>query len=434
MAAEERNFRLDGVYRQRQEGFLMQRVKLPAGVISSLQARAVAEAADRFGKGVLHLTTRGSIELHWLAESDLPALKRLLTSAGLTSRGACGGAVRGITCGSGCHSRDFSLIEDLARRLQRHFAGNPRFERLPKKFKIGIEADASGKRHLIQDAGLVLNCREPGRVSYDLYVAGGLGREPRTGFLLAGALAEERIIPTIEAVVRVYAAGTPPGKRLKHLLADIGEQEFRQRVTADLSASEELPPWSGFSESILPPDDGPRELVEVRFFAGQLSSDDLRKLAALADEWADGALVVTTDQNVALPVASAADPAQACQAADQAGFGSSGPDGPATLRVCPGSHECRMGLAPARDIARSVLAVMGPAGKRLTWAISGCNNSCSQPQLADAGIVTTRLTADEDGQRTPRFDLYRATKTGLGERVAGPLSLTELLEQIERIG
>src|SRR5450759_986484 len=69
--------------------------------------------------------------------------------------------VRGITCGS--HgAQGFPQLESRARRIHRHFTGNPRFERLPKKFKIGIEADVIGGRHLIQDVGLVLAGREEG--------------------------------------------------------------------------------------------------------------------------------------------------------------------------------------------------------------------------------------------------------------------------------
>ena len=115
----------------------------------------------------------------------------------------------------------------MARRLHRHFTGNPRFERLPKKFKIGIEADVSGRRHLIQDVGLVLSDSNANGSRYDVYVAGGLGREPQAGFLFEAAVSENRIIPLIEAIARVYAAHTPAGKRLKHLIREIGEQEFR---------------------------------------------------------------------------------------------------------------------------------------------------------------------------------------------------------------
>ncbi|HEX9079255.1 MAG TPA: hypothetical protein VF795_06685, partial [Desulfuromonadaceae bacterium] len=184
MTIEKKDYRLDGIYRQRQEGHFMQRIKLPAGVISSQQARGVAALARDYGQGRIHLTTRGSMEIHWLREADLPALKRALTTYGLTSRGACGGAVRGITCSSQGSQR-FPVLETLARRLQRHFSGNPRFERLPKKFKVGIEANVTSGRHLIQDVGLVLARLEEGRAHYDVWVAGGLGRAPQAAFLLA---------------------------------------------------------------------------------------------------------------------------------------------------------------------------------------------------------------------------------------------------------
>ncbi len=66
------DFRLDGIYTQRQDGFYMQRVKLPAGVISAGQARTVADVSTTFGQGTVHLTSRGSMEIHWLKEPDLP--------------------------------------------------------------------------------------------------------------------------------------------------------------------------------------------------------------------------------------------------------------------------------------------------------------------------------------------------------------------------
>ena len=202
MGNEPRNMRLDGIYKQRQEGFFMQRVKLPAGVLSAEQARTVAAVAERFGRGTVHLTTRGSMEVHWLAEGDLPLVKQELAKVGLTSRGACGGAVRGVTCSSQ-GAAPFPGLESLARRLQRHFTGNPRFEGLPKKFKIGIEADTTGGRHLIQDVGLVLAGSDDGVATYDVWIAGGLGREPWAGFLLAAGVREERLLPVIEAVIVV---------------------------------------------------------------------------------------------------------------------------------------------------------------------------------------------------------------------------------------
>lgn len=424
-------YRLDGIYLQRQSGFYMQRVKLAAGVISAAQARAVAAIAERFGRGTLHLTSRGSIEIHWLAEESLQEVKRQMAQVGLTSRGACGGAVRGVTCGSQS-AQGFPVLERVATRLHRHFTANPRFERLPKKFKIGIEAEVSGGRHLIQDAGLVLAKVEEGRAWFDVWVAGGLGREPRPGFLLAESVAEERLIPVIEAVLKVYVTHAPPPKRLKFLAQTFGQEELARLIKAEAVFCEEVPPATGLAEHLIPAPAG-RQRLEVPFFAGSLTSDQLRNLARFADACADGVLMVTADQDVAFLLAEGLSvPEAAVTLQDATGY--SAADGAnVILRVCPGTHECRMGLAATRDVAADIQAAIGNRTNERIWALSGCPNSCTQPQLADVGIVAAKLAADDDGGKTPRFDLYRRDGAGLGQKVEESLPLGELLEKVRRI-
>ena len=411
----------------------MQRVKLPAGAISAGQARAVAEIAEQFGRGLVHLTVRGSMEIHWIREESLSEVKRALGRAGLTSRGACGGAVRGVTCNSQ-GAAGFPVLEALARQMHRHFTGNPRFERLPKKFKLGIEASTDGKRHLIQDVGLVLARTEEGQAWYDVWVAGGLGREPEEGFLLAEAVPETRIIPLIEAIILVYVAHTPAGKRLKHLVREIGRDELLRRIEAQPSAHEELPPVTGLPESLVPGGNDGANYVEVPFFAGDMTSANLRALAAFADAWAGGMLMVTGTQNMAVTLPADSDPDGARDELARAGFAAGRRDAGGTFRICPGSHECIMGLTPTREVAREILSAMGPAAETLTWALSGCQNSCSQPQLANIGIVSARLVTGEDGQRTPRFDIYRDQNGGLGVKTGEGLERGALLDEIRRLG
>ncbi len=423
-------YRLDGIYKQRQGDFYMQRVKLPAGVVSADQARALAAISTRFGQGTIHLTTRGSMEIHWLKEDDLSQVKRELAKVGLTSRGACGGAVRGITCGSQ-GALGFPVLETLARRLHRHFTGNPRYERLPKKFKIGLETDVSGGRHLIQDVGLVLADIENGRARFDIWIAGGLGREPRPGFQIYERVPEERIIPIIEAIVRVYAAHAPPPKRLKFLAAEFGEMKLRQLIEAEESYSEEIPDITGLPEYLVPAECGHNRL-ELQVFAGKLTAGQLAAIADSADLHADGVLMVTANQDIALMLSPGIDSAVTLNSLQQStGLAA---DVPAPVfRVCPGNHECLMGLSATRDVARELLAHMGEKGRTLIWALSGCNNSCSQPQLADVGIVASRLGADTDGQKTVRFDVYRRLQTGLGSKVHEGMTKAELFETLHSI-
>ncbi|RME39486.1 MAG: nitrite/sulfite reductase [Deltaproteobacteria bacterium] len=419
--------RLDGIYQQKGEDRWMQRIKLPAGVLSSRQATSIADLADRFAGGRLHLTTRGSIELHDLRGHDLAELNRQLVAVGLTGRGACGGAVRGISCSASFGPR-FPACQSLARRLHRHFTGNPWFEGLPKKFKIGIEGSTENRRHLIQDIGLVFAGEREAEPLWDVWCGGGLGREPKPALLLAERVPERRLIPLIEGVLVVYRNGAKKGKRLKHLITEIGEAEFRDRLRAATPEPFDTLVRSGLGELLSPATD--EEPVLVPVFAGELRADQLRRMARLADEYAGGCLAVTGNQDIAFAPTSEKNRAALQQRLNLAGPGDSLCHPAPTFRICPGSHECRMGLAPTRDIAAGILENLPAAASGLSLAISGCPNSCSQPQLADIGIVTRSLKKGPNGMAEPRFDLLLGENTGLGHPLAQNIGIEDLQNRI----
>lgn len=421
--------RLDGIYQQNAAGDLMLRIKLPAGVLSAEQAVQIAAISERFSNGGLHLTTRGSIELHWLRYEQLAATATALAAVGLTSRGACGGAVRGISC-STSFAPGFETAQALARRLHRHFTGNPHFEGLPKKFKIGVDAGYPGARHLIQDVGLV----HVGAGRYDVWIAGGLGREPQAGFRFAAEVPEEQLLPLLEAVVRAYRKHVPAPKRLKYLAQQVGRERLRELIAAERSGAPASFPFRYLEPALTAvPTAG---VVTVPVFAGELPAATLRRLAQLAATHGGGFLAVTADQNLALvpsdvPARTALETALAAE-----GLGDAAADSGVarTLRICPGSHLCRMGLAPTRDLARQLLATLGPEGQALSWAISGCPNGCAQPQLAEAGILVSKTVKDASGERRPRFTLLRRTGEGLGTAVGTDLGLAELLQAVAALG
>ncbi|WP_305044037.1 nitrite/sulfite reductase [Geoalkalibacter sp.] len=426
-AVDFHQLRLDGIYRMNEQDELMLRIKVPAGVLSVEQALKVAELAERFAGARVHLTTRGSIELHRVRLGDLAAIGRGLAAVGLTTRGACGGAVRGIAC-STSFSPNFALTQALVRRLHRHFAGNPHFEHLPKKFKIGVEDGYLGSRHLIQDLALVLVDAAQDEPRYDVWVAGGLGREPQAAVLFAQGVAQSRLLPLAEAVVRLHARHTPPGKRLKHVLRRIGAECFFRLLDAELlDGPGQLAP-AGLDAVPAPP--SAVAPLTATIFAGDLDAALLRRLAHLAGVHAGGYLAVTADQNLAFALESEADRAILREQLAEAGLRGDTPEERTTLRVCVGNHACRMGLSPTRDVARRMLQVMPESARSLSWAISGCPNSCSQPQLADFGVVSSRLAKDEQGERHPSFDVYRRKDAKLGEKVREGLSLAELLDAV----
>jgi hypothetical protein len=50
------------------------------------------------------------------------------------------------------------------------------------------------------------------------------------------------------------------------------------------------------------------------------------------------------------------------------------------------------------------------------------------------GIVSSNLVKDEDGGRTPRFDVYRLSGEGLGAVVERSLTLDELSRKVRELG
>jgi len=93
MTVDLQTLRIDGIYRQNDNNDLMLRIKIPGGLLSPVQAEAIAALSERFSNQLLHLTSRGSIELHWLRPENVEEVGRQLAAVGLTSRGACGGEI-----------------------------------------------------------------------------------------------------------------------------------------------------------------------------------------------------------------------------------------------------------------------------------------------------------------------------------------------------
>src|SRR4029078_5387757 len=86
-----------GTYAQRQEGVQMQRIKIPGGSLTADQLALLGDAADRFGSGFIHFTTREDAQIYYVKLEQSPDLLRFLAAGGMTTREACGNTVRNIT-------------------------------------------------------------------------------------------------------------------------------------------------------------------------------------------------------------------------------------------------------------------------------------------------------------------------------------------------
>src|SRR6202158_4077857 len=226
-----------GTYAQRQEGVQMQRIKIPGGVLSSDQLIRLADAADRFGSGFLHFTTREDAQIYYVKLEEAPDLLRFLAEAGITSREACGNTVRNITAcyRAGTSATESFNVQPYADALFRYLVRNKYNQNLGRKFKITFEGcadDHSGLR--IHDIGLWAVTRtENGqpRRGFRVYLGGGLGAGPQLAHLYTEFLPVEELFNLAAATLRLFDRyGVRKARmkaRMKFLIQTLGWEAFR---------------------------------------------------------------------------------------------------------------------------------------------------------------------------------------------------------------
>src|SRR6188768_4291476 len=232
-----RAFRLvRGTYGQRQaEDAQMLRVKIPQGVLTGAQLHALADVADRYSRGFGHITTRQNVQYHFMKLHDVEPAMRLMADAGLTTREACGSAVRNITACpyAGVAADEVFDVTPYAEALTRHLLRHPLSSKLPRKFKIGFEGcPEDHTRTGVNDIGFRAAIGPDGRRGFRITVAGGTSIMPRAGALLHEFYPAGEIFDVADAVIRVFAAlGDYQHKqrnRLKFLIKNLGWDRWLQ--------------------------------------------------------------------------------------------------------------------------------------------------------------------------------------------------------------
>lgn len=145
-----------GIIAQKQKDTFLMRLRTVAGEITPAQLIAVADVAQKYGSGQVHLTTRQAVEIHNIPVDDLQAAREELEASGLVL-GVCGPRGRGIVACPGNATCTSGIIEtkELALELDSVYFR----QQAPHKFKIAI-------------SGCPNNCSKP--IENDVGVMGGV--------------------------------------------------------------------------------------------------------------------------------------------------------------------------------------------------------------------------------------------------------------------
>jgi sulfite reductase (ferredoxin) len=411
----------------------MQRIKIPYGGITPEQLEAIADLSEEYSDGILHITTRQDIQLHYVHIDDTADLMRRLAEVGVTTREACGNSVRNVTgcpLAGVCRTETFD-ISPYARALMRFLLGHPDVQDFGRKFKpafSGCEHEACGLAHM-HDIGYLARVRD-GKRGFKVLVGGGLGTVPHQAKVLSEFVAEEEILPLTQAVARVFARlGEKKNRaraRIKFLVANLGIDEFRRLVLEERHKLPHDQRWTAFlgdlpesftkpkKEPTPPPSISGQAQAEFEAWAatnvyrqrqegyavaivncplGDLTATQARAIADLARKYVGDNLRTTVEQNITLRWVGEEDLPRLF--ADLAAIGLDDPGAGTIVDItaCPGTDTCKLGIASSRGLAAELRqrltaksASLPRAIKDLKIKISGCFNSCGQHHVADIGF------------------------------------------------
>jgi len=275
------NLKAGGFIKQRQKDLFTVRVRTPMGTLGADRLRVIAEAAERFGDGRVHLSIRQTPEIVGVSYERFDELVDLLAAHGMKPA-SCGPRVRAVSGCSGCTINPKGLVDTqrLGAEMDALFFGTP----CPAKFKMtfsgcgndctrakcadlgflgmvrpyidtaactacglcvatclegSLETGPDGVPLL--DASTCTGCADCTRIcpvsaltaektGFAVYAGGKHGRLPRVADHVADLLPEELVPDVIERTLAWYQEHGARGQRLGHVIEATGVQAYKEAV------------------------------------------------------------------------------------------------------------------------------------------------------------------------------------------------------------
>ncbi|WP_417625482.1 nitrite/sulfite reductase [Pararhodobacter aggregans] len=474
---------MNGLYLQLHAYML--RVAVPYGTLNPNQLRKLAEIADRWDEGYGHVTTRQNVQFNWPKLTDVPDMLDALAEVGLHAIQTSGNTIRNVTSDhfAAAAAEEIADPRPYAELIRQWSTDHPEFQFLPRKFKVavtGSEIDrAVTKAH---DIGLRM-VRKDGAEGFEVIVGGGLGRTPMIGKVLRDFLPVADLLPYLEAVVGTYnLLGRRDNKykaRIKITVHENGIDTVRDLVEARFA---EIAPQFDTAETLAAlariqgmfrapkfrqasdlgyqaaygADPVFRAWADTNLHAhkaeghaivtislkahgetpGDMTSDQMRLIADLAERYGYGEIRLSHEQNVILPHVALADLPAVHKALKGRGLATANVGLVSDIIACPGMDYCALATARSIPIAQEIATHfdalklehdIGP----LNIKISGCINACGHHHVGHIGILGLDRAGVENYQITLGGD--GSEDAALGERTGPGFAYDQIVPAIERI-
>ena len=476
---------MNGLYLQLHAYML--RVAVPYGTLNSKQLRQLAMIADKYDRGYGHITTRQNIQFNWPELTDVPNILQDLADVEMHCFQTSGNCIRNVTSDpyAGATADEIEDPRPTAELIRQWSTMHPEFTFLPRKFKIAVTASPNDRAVIkAHDIGLEIVKNDAGQVGYHVLVGGGLGRTPIIGVTLREFLPREELLPYLEAAMRVYNRyGRRDNKykaRIKILVTETGIEAFREQVEAeyasltpsDIEVSEaeiaritdyfsppnfdDLPDENADFAAAQSSDAGFARWVETNVAAhkqsgyaianislkplnkapGDISAEQMRGVADLADSFSLGEIRSTHQQNLVLPHVKKSDLYAVYKGLGDIDLDMANIGLISDIICCPGMDYCALATARSIPLAQAIAERFADPDRQkaigeMHIKISGCINACGHHHIGHIGILGLEKAGVEFYQVKLGGD--GSENAALGDITGPGFSQDELLDGIERI-
>ena len=455
-------YKWSGVYPQLQPGFFMIRVVTPGGRMTQQQFQRAVDLAETFGQGELCITTRQTLQFHWIRQEDIHKILEGMAEVGITTKNACGDVPRNVVGSS--LTNDSPHMTGDAEHVIKWIAEDDEIQNqrnLPRKHKISVACtNEAGAQTLMNCQGWVPVQRD-GETGWKYHAGGGLGARPHLAKVIFDWVPEELVVEVTRAAVEAFRRYGNRRKRafgrLKVVVDEMGAEAFgnllldimREKNIAGLDNIEKAqspipdigrPILNG--EPVVPQRQDGRVTVRVIIPRSELRTAASRAILDIAHTNHTGDIVFTNRQNLELHDVPEDQSSNVVAGLHAAGLRTEGLEHLPDIVACVGTTMCRLAVSDTPDAYHRLHDAfsddeaywrkIGPLRVNLT----GCPNNCAQAWIADIGLRGRRIRDDENGGSEESFTVFVGGKLHGTGRIAEELfdvRTEELVPAIRRI-
>ncbi|RIA55823.1 NADPH-dependent assimilatory sulfite reductase hemoprotein subunit [Dichotomicrobium thermohalophilum] len=442
----------------------MIRVRLPGGVCQPEQWLQLDELARNYANNTLRLTTRQTFQFHGVLKRDLATTMQGIHDSLLDTIAACGDVNRGVMATpipefSALHAQVFPIAKAVSEHLlpgtrayheiwlneQPVYQGDKEDEvepvygktYLPRKFKIGFAIPPVNDVDVFtQDIGFIAIADEDDLAGFNVAVGGGMGRTdnepstyPRLGDVI-GFIPPDKAVEVAEKIVTIQRDfGNRVDRKLARMKYTIDRNgldwfvdELEERLGWKLEPARDYHfdtstdrfGWSknaegtwnytAFIENGRVKDDGAHQVMT-----------GLREIAKVHK----GDLRITPNQNLIIACIPARQKARIRKLLEKHGIIAASER--STLRrhsmACVAFPTCGLAMAESERYLPSLITKVeglleetGLGDVGIVIRMSGCNNGCSRPYVAEIGF---------SGRAPGKYNMYLGGGY-YGQRLAKP--------------